>query len=257
MKLFTILILFVATLTFAVDVGDKCPEYQVDKKFVDGTYLLEEIDNKMILCRPPNNIDSLLVVFGLFTRDSLFDRVAGIRYFKYDHGRYSKEDVKAIFGITLDKSYMRRDGLYQIHDKDNDYHTISTNKNSFGFVEYSPSFKMNICGIDGNSSYYDYSLIEFDHAMYNCYDYPIPAYTNFLFERFRQLKTGKELTFCKRTIDDSLCVEDVRRSNSVWIYLNGGRNFVIFRHSYSNSLNISMEEGLTRRTSKRSKGKSR
>lgn len=142
------IIAILASASWSSVIGRKCPNSEVLKRFDDGTYLLERNDDKMIVCRHPDKRDSLLVGIGIYTRDSLYERVSGVRYFKYNDSRYSIKDLKEAFYTDLDNCRMRMDGLFECYSTqyNGSYYSITDSKGSFPWIEYRPEFQASICG---------------------------------------------------------------------------------------------------------------
>jgi hypothetical protein len=259
---YLLLLLISISNSFAVTIGDKCPDGQLLKRFDNGSYLLEEDDNVIIHCRQPNKIDSFLVVVGLFTRDSLFNRVEGIRYIKYDHSDYSASEVKeAFYGLVLSKPTMRPDGKYESYNSEYGYYAVSNNKNTIPFVEYQPSTKINLCNKTSTMSFSDYySVMSFSNDLYSCYE-DVFFYTGFLYTREQQLREGNELTSCKSG-DDSNCVVDANTPLKEYhlnyynnIRLNKGRSFRVSVVNGANAIIISSEIGMKMKNQSISKSK--
>lgn len=148
-------------LSWSAIIGSRCPKLQIEKVFDDGTFLLERIDNKMTVCRQPDKRDSLMLAIGLFTRDSLCDRVAGFRYFKYNDSKYSPKEIKEAFYTELNKCYTRTDGLQECFSSsdENAYFSITDSKNRFDWIEYRPAFKIDICNANVDLNYLSLSKI--------------------------------------------------------------------------------------------------
>lgn len=101
----------------------------------------------MLVCRKPDKRDSLLLSLGIFSRDSLYDRVVSKRYFKYNSSNYSLNDIKDAFATDLNKCFLRTDGLFECYSSkyNSNYYSISDSKKSFGWIGYRPEFRASIC----------------------------------------------------------------------------------------------------------------
>lgn len=192
-------------------IGDRCPNSQVVRTFSDGSYLLKEDENnRQLVCRTPNKIDSFLVVAGVFNRGLLYNRVSEIRFRKFNHASWTKEEVKdPFFGLEMGTPRMRSDGLYEITGRSSSgdrYYTISAKKDAYPYISYAPIFKFEVCGTNTVlfEDYYDISnLIHIS----TCYEVDYFLLSSILHQRESQLRAGKELTFCA-SFEDSNCVVD-------------------------------------------------
>ncbi|MBK9580068.1 MAG: hypothetical protein IPO40_23625 [Fibrobacteres bacterium] len=216
------LALILAPLSWSGSIGRRCPNAQIEKNFNDGTYLLERVDDQMLVCRRPDIRDSLLLAIGIFTRDSLYDRITGIRYFKYNNSAYSAKDIKDAFYTDLSKCNLRTDGLFDCFSSQNNgvYYSVTDSKNAFPWIEYHPKFRAAICG-DNFGVQFDFlaklskKMSVANHGGNTTAD---GLYITMLFlDRMDSLRLGKEINRDLKIGPDSSYRITTRVNNSVVI----------------------------------------